>query len=214
MEHNISEPDAVKSHRCNVIAVRHAQSEGNTDASIYLSKADQDIALTKKGTKQAEALAKKLIKQLNLNAPIFVYISPFKRTEETAAPFLRLCKNQEIEVNVIRHNALVERAWGELREKVQNHTKSSQDFTFFVRPEGGESFSDLFARVHPFLSELRKQHSCKEGQIILFTHGEWIKIARMICGNLSVSEFDAISRNKVPNCSITHLNLDSIAANI
>jgi hypothetical protein len=80
-----------------IILVRHGQSEGNVDESVYTRTADPKIALTEKGLAEAEECGKEikeLIEQDRANDwKVYFYVSPYRRTLETlkslARPFER-----------------------------------------------------------------------------------------------------------------------------
>lgn len=80
-----------------IILVRHGQSEGNVDESVYARVADPKIALTEKGRAEAEEcgkIIKELIEQDKVdNWKVYFYVSPYRRTLETlknlARPFER-----------------------------------------------------------------------------------------------------------------------------
>lgn len=70
-----------------IILVRHGQSEGNLDESMYTRVADPKIALTQKGMAEAEECGKRireLIEQDKVaNWQVYFYVSPYRRTLET-----------------------------------------------------------------------------------------------------------------------------------
>ncbi|KAG6634030.1 hypothetical protein CIPAW_12G090500 [Carya illinoinensis] len=80
-----------------IILVRHGQSEGNVDESVYTRVADPKIALTEKGRAEAEEcgeMIKELIEQDKVDSwKVYFYVSPYRRTLETlknlARPFER-----------------------------------------------------------------------------------------------------------------------------
>lgn len=70
-----------------IILVRHGQSEGNVDESVYTRIADPKIALTDKGKVEAEKCGnriRELIEKDNVpNWKVYFYVSPYRRTLET-----------------------------------------------------------------------------------------------------------------------------------
>lgn len=70
-----------------IILVRHGQSEGNVDESMYTRIPDPRIGLTAKGWEDAEACGRR-IRELILSDgaddwKVYFYVSPYKRTLET-----------------------------------------------------------------------------------------------------------------------------------
>lgn len=70
-----------------IILVRHGQSEGNVDESVYTRIADPKIALTEKGKAEAEECGKRIRELIEKdNAPnwkVYFYVSPYRRTLDT-----------------------------------------------------------------------------------------------------------------------------------
>lgn len=70
-----------------IILVRHGQSEGNLDESVYTSVADPKIALTNKGLAEAEECGKRIREVIEKDGAIdwkvYFYASPYRRTLET-----------------------------------------------------------------------------------------------------------------------------------
>lgn len=80
-----------------IILVRHGQSEGNVDESVYTRVPDPKIPLTPKGRAQAEECGHRikdlLLRDAAENWKLYFYFSPYRRTIETlqclARPFHR-----------------------------------------------------------------------------------------------------------------------------
>lgn len=184
-----------------VYLIRHGLSEGNINPIKYLEKKDEDIDLTESGERQAKEIIipPPFTKRYNF----LIYSSPFLRAIKTADIFINnsiYYKNFFNKKIIIQNPLLVERAWGELREKVAKKIHSSEDFRFFNRPLNGESFFDLYQRVLLFKTILDKNLDYDK---IVFTHGEWIKVFDMIINGKTVKEFEKTSRDfKIKNCEV------------
>jgi hypothetical protein len=80
-----------------IILVRHGESEGNVDESVYTRVPDPKIGLTKRGKVQAEECGQRIKsmieKDSDENWQLYFYVSPYRRTLETlqslARPFDR-----------------------------------------------------------------------------------------------------------------------------
>ncbi|OVA00047.1 Histidine phosphatase superfamily [Macleaya cordata] len=70
-----------------IILVRHGQSEGNVDESVYTRVPDPKIGLTEKGVAEAEECGKRIRKLIESDGAndwkVYFYVSPYKRTLET-----------------------------------------------------------------------------------------------------------------------------------
>jgi broad specificity phosphatase PhoE len=181
-----------------IYLIRHAESEGNFNPVAYTKKQDCDIELTPKGEAQAKSLAEE-IQKLNLS-PVRIFYSPYLRARKTAGIVVDLLPLETI-LLFCENPLLVERNWGELRDRVMVRQHINGDFGFFNRPNRGESFFDLYQRVIMFRESVLKKY--KSEDILIFTHGEWMKIYNMIEMCQSVEGFNRDARSfKVPNCKI------------
>lgn len=187
-----------------LILIRHAESEGNANCMAYLNKKDEDIDLTNNGEVQALKFAQDLAMFLDQKqrSNFKCFTSTHLRAKKTAKPFIDFYGLQAVE-----EPALVERNWGDLRIKVANKEHSDIDFEFFNRPKNGESFLDLYSRVLSFLLLIRKFKK-EEDTIIVFTHGEWIKMAYQVWGQMGkgfIFDKEQFKNWKIPNCGFVTL---------
>lgn len=188
----------------NLILIRHGESEGNYNQDVYLEKLDENVDLTEKGFEQARNI--ELLKYLYVNPhETLILSSPFLRAYNTAKTFLFEGKYNKIlsKNRIIQNPLLVERAWGNLREKVHGKIHTDDDFRFFNRPENGESFFDLYQRVLLFKLQLQQEYIKNYQNIIIFSHGEWIKMFDVIYHEKDVTEFVNYFRaDKIQNCEV------------
>ena len=69
-----------------IILVRHGESEGNLDESVYRRTPDALISLTQLGKRQAVEAGEKLKEEVingGLAESIYVYLSPYLRSKQT-----------------------------------------------------------------------------------------------------------------------------------
>jgi len=66
-----------------LILVRHGQSEANVDESLYATKADNAMVLTRLGWDMAKAAGRALREQLPEGETVHFIVSPYARTVET-----------------------------------------------------------------------------------------------------------------------------------
>ena len=65
-----------------LILVRHGQSQGNVDKTVYSSRPDHSILLTEKGRLEARDVGKRL-RELVGDESVKFYYSPYTRTKQT-----------------------------------------------------------------------------------------------------------------------------------
>lgn len=82
-QHGIVKPPRPK----RIILVRHGESEGNVDESVYTRVADPKVGLTEKGVIEAEECGRKMREMIEKNDDddwkVYFYVSPYKRGIET-----------------------------------------------------------------------------------------------------------------------------------
>jgi broad specificity phosphatase PhoE len=182
----------------NIYLIRHAASTGNENPFNYLKISDKDIDLSEKGVEQAKELSKDSILNTRFYSSI-IFSSPYLRALKTA----QITLGEKLKYKIIENPLLIERNWGKLRNKVFEKRHTDEDFTFFNRPEGGESFFDLYQRVVLFISFLKIFDNNENNDYYIFTHGEWMKVFVMVVNNTTISEFEqTCKKNKIKNCEI------------
>lgn len=77
------EEDRRKSLPSMIILVRHGESEGNADHTLYRTTADNLVELTEHGSEDAKRTGKR-IKDILGETKIHMIVSPFQRTLQTA----------------------------------------------------------------------------------------------------------------------------------
>jgi broad specificity phosphatase PhoE len=190
--------------------VRHGESEGNVNKALYDEKSDFEIDLTMKGKAQAVTAATKILEvvdkcntynlygeQYSFKQTLYadMFFSPYKRAKETANIIKSILDyhKEDININLYRENVLLhERRWGKLRKHAEQFKRKSEEreklFTFFHRPEDGESFYDAYQRAVLFDLWLNT-HNTYENRIIV-AHGEFNKVYIMHLLGWSIDEFE------------------------
>ena len=177
----------------NIYLVRHGQSAGNVDKSLYFRQAEWDVPLTHVGIDQANAATENILQLVPSYLNPFVaniISSPYIRARDTASIIQKqLNKSPRCIINELNEDPrLRERGWGELRDIVQSGGKTEEHFNFFYRPNGGESFADVYDRVACFHNWLIRHNGDKN--IIIVAHGEFNKVYAMFLMRWKVSEFE------------------------
>ena len=83
-----SSMEIIRSHNANImpnklIMIRHGQSEGNVDETLYSTKPDNNMRLTKLGWDTARMAGKALREELGQGESVHFIVSPYVRTVET-----------------------------------------------------------------------------------------------------------------------------------
>lgn len=184
----------------NLYLIRHGQSEGNLDNSIYRTMPEWKIPITEEGKKQAENAGNDLY--IMLHCADRMISSPYVRARETASIIKKHFKYNKIfsyQENVLCR----EREWGILRDEVEQFkTREERNhlFDFYRRPMGGESFADVYQRAFIFLEYLKNTQERRGESVIIVSHGEFLKVLLMIIDGNTVEEFDGLPNPK--NCEI------------
>ncbi len=157
----------------NIYLVRHGQDEDNAKGIL---NGRRDMPLTEIGISQAKELAEK-IKAAGLKFDK-IFASPLQRAYKTAeivADSLGMEKPGKLDL-------LIERDFGIMTG--QPHTKikeicspeilQTKMITYFLSPEGAETFPELVERAKKLIDFLN--HNFSEGNILLVTHGDFGKM--------------------------------------
>ena len=179
----------------NLYCVRHAESLGNKHPETYYQMPEWKIPITEEGKKQAENAGKNL-SDIDI---VHMISSPYVRARETATIIKKQIKT--IYFSYQESPLIIERAWGNLRDEVEQFkTREERNhlFDFYRRPTGGESFADVYQRAFVFLEYLK--NNFKDENIIIVSHGEFLKVLLMIIDGNTVEEFDGLRNPK--NCEI------------
>lgn len=185
-----------------IILIRHGESEGNADPSVYNRKPDYALELSAKGLLQA-ARAGEELKSILKNESLFFYVSPFWRTrmtfEQIAVSF------QPSRFRYVEEPRLREQEWGHLRsEEEKKRIDAERDAygPFYFRVPEGESCADVFDRVSDFLGTLHRDFNKQDfpENAVIITHGMTLRLFLMRWYHWSVEEFE--SYGNPDNCQI------------
>jgi len=188
-----------------IILIRHGESEGNIDKTLYNSIPDYALELTEKGKQQAFEAGKKL-KEITENESLFFYISPMWRTRST---FEEVVKSFDKSLfRFIEEPRIREQEWGHLRP-IEESKKIEADRdaygVFYFRIPDGESAADVFDRISDFFGTLHRDFE-KENypeNAVIITHGMSIRLFLMRWFHFTVEEFELLANPK--NCEMVIL---------
>nr|WP_320784080.1 histidine phosphatase family protein [Streptomyces sp. CRN 30] len=176
-----------------IVLVRHGESEGNADDTVYERRPDHALALTERGRRQAEETGEALREVFGLEH-VSAYVSPYRRTHETFQAF-RLASDR---VRVREEPRLREQDWGNWQDREDVRLqKAYRDAYghFFYRFAQGESGADVYDRVGGFLESLFRSFEDPDHppNVLLVTHGLAMRLFCMRWFHWSVAEFESLS---------------------
>uniref|UniRef100_A0A7S4CXU5 Uncharacterized protein n=1 Tax=Eutreptiella gymnastica TaxID=73025 RepID=A0A7S4CXU5_9EUGL len=179
-----------------IILLRHGESMGNVNKAIYETVPDNRLKLSDKGHQQAADAGDK-IKALVGIEKVGVFVSPFIRTQETAAGVLSKLDPQQ--VTFVRQDPrLREQEWGNF-QSTRDSDKILQDREkvgrFFYRFQTGESGADVYDRVSSFLQSLFRRLDGPQTppqNVLIVSHGLMMRFFLMRYFRWSVETFETV----------------------
>jgi probable phosphoglycerate mutase len=156
-----------------IYLARHGQDRDNVNGVL---NGRRDEPLTELGVQQATNLAR-AIKDAGLTFDV-VYASPLSRaykTAETVTDALGIAKP-------IVMDDLIERDFGVMTGKYVKDIATlcapdiiqADPITYFLSPEGAETFPELVLRGEKVIAEIERRHP--DGSVLLVTHGDFGKM--------------------------------------
>ena len=141
-----------------IYCVRHGETPSNL-TGIVAGRSDE--GLTKKGIEQAQ----KLNQEIGSKTFDAVFVSPMRRTLETAEIIIP-------EADFIIDHRIAERDLGELHDHTIDELWQMPDWNSLVKmrtEDNAETFASGLLRVRDFLSDLKKKYP-DTAEILLITH--------------------------------------------
>lgn len=156
-----------------IYLARHGQNDDNANGIL---NGHRDLPLTETGIAQAYEVANK-IKEAGLHFDA-VLSSPLSRAFATAEIISET--NDFVKPEVVPE--LIERDFGVMSGQEQSRIEElcapniirTETVTYFLSPEGAETFPDLLERAKRLLDKLTATY--KDGSILLVTHGDFGKM--------------------------------------
>lgn len=184
-----------------IFLVRHGQSEGNLNPSLYFEKFDCDIGLTEQGRLDSIRAATTIMdisdaihsqRTTPESEPVRfeVFHSSYLRAKETANHMVgQMMAFDGYSVEEIHETPLLrEREWGGLRDILTRGMKTESHFNFYYRPDGGESFADAYLRAVAFYQWFLS--TSKYENNIIVAHGEFNKLLLMHLLEWPMTDFE------------------------
>ncbi|MFF2385769.1 histidine phosphatase family protein [Streptomyces sp. NPDC058108] len=175
-----------------IVLVRHGESEGNLDDTVYERKPDHALSLTEQGLEQARQTGK-VLRDMFGDEGIDIYVSPYRRTLETLEAF----ELSPARIRVRQEPRLREQDWGnwQLHDDMERQRALRDAYGhFFYRFTEGESGADVYDRVDAFLDSLHRRMGTAEaaGNVLLVTHGLTLRLFCMRWFHWPVEYFESL----------------------
>ncbi|KAH7550238.1 hypothetical protein JRO89_XS13G0159100 [Xanthoceras sorbifolium] len=191
-----------------IILVRHGQSEGNLDESVYTRIPDPKIALTEKGKAEAEACGtriREMIEKDGDNWKVYFYVSPYRRTLETLQHLGRAFERERIG-GMIKEPRLREQDFGNFQDRERMRVEKAVRMLygrFFYRFPNGESAADVYDRITGFRETLRAAIDNGRFQppgdrnqnmnVVIVSHGLTLRVFLMRWYKWTVEQFEGLN---------------------
>ncbi|GAA0463542.1 histidine phosphatase family protein [Streptomyces stramineus] len=176
-----------------IVLIRHGESAGNIDDTVYEREPDHALSLTERGRKQAREAGVHL-RELFGDERVSAYVSPYRRTHQTFHA-LGLDPGR---VRVREEPRLREQDWGNWQDPAEVRKQKVYRNAyghFFYRFAQGESGADVYDRVGAFLESLWRSFEDPDHppNVLLVTHGLTMRLFCMRWLHWTVAEFESLS---------------------
>ncbi|CAL0311412.1 unnamed protein product [Lupinus luteus] len=192
-----------------IILVRHGESEGNVDESLYTRVADPKIALTEKGKVQAEECGHRIKNLIEKDADkswqLYFYVSPYRRALETLKSLARPFERSTI-AGFREEPRIREQDFGNFQDKEKMQVEKEMRMRygrFFYRFPNGESAADVYDRITGFRETLRTDISLGRFQppgenetdmnLVIVSHGLTLRVFLMRWYKWTVQQFEGLN---------------------
>jgi broad specificity phosphatase PhoE len=180
-----------------IVLYRHGESRGNVDESLYCRVPDPLIPLTRAGYNQAVEAGAALRSLLNERDKVFVYVSPYRRSKQTASAILSAFPRASVQ-GVREEPQLREQDFGNFQDDAFNSRKAERlrFGRFFFRFPDGESGADVFDRVTLFEDHLVRDidagRFAEDSTVVIITHGLALRIFLARWLHWTVAEYEEV----------------------
>lgn len=163
----------------NIFVIRHGESEEDVKPEIKGERKDSEIELTEKGITQAREVAEKIRNELADFEHITLYVSPYKRTQQTAEIILNTLHDSR--VKMITEASIRSLNWGDVNS--ENLKKREQERyrvgVLHYQFPGGDNSPEYVNTIYDFVFKLIKEkhiNNSKKECAIIIGHGFSLRI--------------------------------------
>lgn len=189
-----------------ILLIRHAQSLGNVDHTVYRAHPDHAIPLSEEGRRQAFAAGEYLSNwaRYQPEEKSVLWTSPYQRTRDTTVEIAK-----SLRVPIQENILLVEQQFGlfdgltaeetsrAFPEMSAHYEKNSLfEGKLWPRMPMGESRFDVALRIHSIFSDMERAERAGVRRLYIVAHGTWIRLFVMLWCN---HPYEWIAREPNPN---------------
>ena len=184
-----------------IYLIRHGESVANAGERVEDHKT---APLSEKGFEQARVFAT----GFNEKPDLIVY-SPFLRAEQTAQPFIDKFSDVPVEVWDVQEFTFLSddryRGTTVVERRILSKEYYSRNDLDYACGKGAESFNQMLKRVHGIMEKLQKLD--KDKNIVIFTHGRFMRACLMVINNLPISIESFLSLKPIDNLEVVKFEL-------
>lgn len=193
--------------KLKLVLVRHGQSEGNVDESVYHKIPDHRIQLTELGRQQAADAG--LALSLD-NSPLSTHIvhSPFDRARHTAEIILEHVRCVSFSEDPLIHEMSIVHSYSDLKTQDTFNSPEREAYsTYWYKQGTSESYADAYTRARIFYQDLMlNTRQYQDGDtVIVVAHAIILLMLEGVINGWSVKEI--LEEKWLSNCERRVFNL-------
>jgi broad specificity phosphatase PhoE len=182
-----------------IILVRHGESEGNADSTLFRTIPDNLVGLTEKGFEQAAFVGRRIRNVFRQLRPsrVHLVVSPFERTLQTAATLRASFEHLIVRTDL--ESRIREQEFGNLQNEQFQVFRQEQKKVgrFWYRFPTGESGADVYDRVKSWWTESVATVNVRVGYepvdaLVVVTHGLTMRFVLMQLFSWSPTTFHSV----------------------
>ena len=182
-----------------IILVRHGESEGNADSTLFRTIPDNLVGLTEKGLEQAAFVGQRIRTVFRKLQPsrVHLIVSPFERTLQTAATLRKSFEHLIVRTDL--ESRIREQEFGNLQNEQFQAFREEQKKVgrFWYRFPTGESGADVYDRVKSWWTESVANVNVRVGfepvdALVVVTHGLTMRFVLMQLFSWSPTTFHSV----------------------
>lgn len=188
-----------------IIMVRHGESEGNADHTLYRTKPDNLVGLTETGKEQGQVAGKRVESVFQTYEKtgcckierVHLIVSPFERTLQTASTMRSFFEHRIVRTDI--QPRIREQEFGNLQDEdfVLLRNEQKRVGRFWYRFPTGESGADVYDRVKSWWFDAVLNVNERVGYdpvdaLVVVTHGLTMRFVLMQLYNWSPTTFHSV----------------------
>lgn len=200
--------------KINLILVRHGQSEGNVDESVYYTKPDHKIELTPLGETQATEVGKQLNQLYPFKDKNTLVHSPWTRAKNTARLISEQVSLSKFVEDPLIHEISIVNSFSCMETKEDFESDEKNEFSHYWHKTGtSENYADVYQRARVFYQDLllNKYKLNEDDNLIVVSHGVFLLMLRGVIKNISVD--DILDERWLKNCQTEQHLIDVLKFN-